>query len=78
VYTFLAVPQPFVRALAFASAGATAVVLIYDSIHHFTLADFSPLPVVLSWAFLEAAIYWYRTGQLPDETNISNASTRDF
>jgi hypothetical protein len=69
VYTFLVVPQPFVRALAFASVGATAVILLYDSIHHYTLTDFSTLPVVLSWAFLEAAIHWYRTGQLPDETN---------
>jgi len=69
VYTFLVVPQPFVRALAFASVGATAVILFYDSIHHYTLADFTTLPVVLSWAFLEAAIHWYRTGQLPDETN---------
>jgi hypothetical protein len=69
VYTFLVVPQPFVRALAFASVGATAVILFYDSIHHYTLADFSTLPIVLSWAFLEAAIHWYRTGQLPDETN---------
>jgi hypothetical protein len=69
VYTFLVVPQPSVRALAFASVGATAVILFYDSIHHYTLTDFSTLPVVLSWAFLEAAIHWYRTGQLPDETN---------
>ena len=69
VYTFLVVPQPSVRALAFASVGATAVILFYDSIHHYTLADFTTLPVVLSWAFLEAAIHWYRTGQLPDETN---------
>ena len=69
VYTFLVVPQPSVRALAFASVGATAVILFYDSIHHYTLTDFSTLPVVLSWALLEAAIHWYRTGQLPDETN---------
>ena len=69
VYTFLVVPQPSVRALAFASVGATAVILFYDSIHHYTLTDYSTLPVVLSWAFLEAAIHWYRTGQLPDETN---------
>ena len=69
VYTFLVVPQPSVRALAFASVGATAVILFYDSIHHYTLTDYSTLPVVLSWAFLEAAIHWYRTGQSPNVTN---------
>jgi len=69
VYAFLTAPQPLIRALAFASAGSTVVVLAYDSIHHFTLTDSSTLPIVFSWAFLEAAIHWYRTGQLPDETN---------
>jgi len=66
---FLVIPQPSVKALAFASLATTVGILPFDAIQHFTIADFPVLPIVFSWAIVEAAFHWHRTGQLSDETN---------
>jgi hypothetical protein len=69
VQTFLVVPQPSVKAIAFASLASVLGLLPFDAIQFFTISSFPVLPVVFSWAFLEAAIHWHRTGQLPDEAD---------
>jgi hypothetical protein len=66
---FLVIPQPSVKALAFASLATTVGILPFDAIQHFTIAEFPVLPIVFSWAIVEAAFHWHRTGQLSDETN---------
>ena len=66
---FFTIPQPSVKALMFASLASTVGIAIYDTIQHFTLAETSVLPIVFSWAIVEAAFHWHRTGQLPDETD---------
>ena len=66
---FFTIPQPSIKALMFASLASTVGIAIYDTIQHFTLSETSVLPIVFSWAIVEAAFHWHRTGQLPDETD---------
>ena len=66
---FFTIPQPSIKALMFASLASTVGIAIYDTIQHFTLSENSVLPIVFSWAMVEAALHWHRTGQLPDETD---------
>jgi hypothetical protein len=69
IQVLIVIPQPSVKALVFAAFASTAGIIPYDAIQHYTLIEFSVLPIVFSWAIVEAALYWHRTGQLPDETN---------
>jgi hypothetical protein len=66
---FFTIPQPSIKALMFASLASTVGIAIYDTIQHFTLSENSVLPIVFSWAIVEAALHWHRTGQLTDETD---------
>jgi hypothetical protein len=69
VQAFLVIPQPSVKAIAFASLASVLSLLPFDAIQFFTISSFPVLPVIFSWAFLEAALHWHRTGQLPDEAD---------
>jgi hypothetical protein len=69
VQALVVIPQPSVKALAFASLASTTGMIPYDAIQFFTLAENSVLPIIFSWAIVEAALHWHRTGQLPDEAD---------
>jgi hypothetical protein len=69
IQALIVIPQPSVKALAFAAFASTTGIIPYDAIQHYTLIEYSVLPIVFSWAIVEAALHWHRTGQLPDETN---------
>jgi hypothetical protein len=66
IHVFWIVKHPALRALIFAIAAATFVMLPFDAIQYETLSTLPALPVILSWAFLETVLHWKRTGQIPD------------